>query len=491
MLFLKVAALFGWNLIIVIFTPIVLGLINVKINTILASEDPYQNILTCIICKIIYDGSTYNFGYRMSRALKDALILELNMAKIKCGVVIPSVNNKQHRELIDDQHMLQDILWFVPMIWSAVVNFAIAVYNFETGNGNRVLYVVGILVAVYFTSKFTDYNYKDKDKPNLVLTKFNNTRDVQTKLALGYKIDAEYEVRKRDRQNKRHNVHRYVILCADLYVLYSAMMCGNIKQYRIFGSISWMIGPITENLKVFTTEYSEYINKYFKLASGMKKHAVPNGGSMGVGELISVKFMRASFSYYNDITNSGDIEDGAPVVAVANFSYTFRPGVYYLESPNGTGKSTLMKMFTLKLSSGSVYFNDINRDTISYDSLASTVLYLPQSSEFTPVFSHNELEQFRGRDHELEQKLHISDLFWDSNELSGGQRKRLFIYLALVSTAKIILLDEIFTEISVELQDTVVAAVVKHKTSSEKIILITGHGLREKMMELDVTIMAY
>lgn len=481
-------SVFGWNLIGVILMPIVLSLLNVKINNILASEDPFQDLMLCIICKIIYEVSANKFGYHMCRALTHSLILDLNMAKIKCGVIIPGVNARQHRELNDDKGMLQDFLSFLPMTWSAIVSFVIAIFNFKLDNTARALYMLCIVVAIYVTSLVSDNHVdlkreKEKAETNHVITKFDNTYLVQTKLSLGYSTDPNFEAKRRNKHETRHRVQRYVIIAANLFAMYNALASNNIKQYYIFGSVSWMIGCVADNLKVFSDEYIDYMKKYFKLVKAFKQHSIEQSTdptvSMPSSINTSIEFVHASFGYYGDICDAGMAS--AVNIIIADLNFTFNSGIYYLESPNGTGKSTLMKMFSHTLSSGEVYFNGINRKYLSHDTIASTVLYLPQSSEYTPTFTRKELEQFQGHNPKLEQALKISELFNDTAELSGGQRKRMFIYLAMISTARVLLFDEIFAEISAELQDQVLDAIVDYGAVNGKVILIVGHGLQQKM----------
>ena len=68
-----------------------------------------------------------------------------------------------------------------------------------------------------------------------------------------------------------------------------------------------------------------------------------------------VDFINASFGYYCD--NLSLQPEPKYDIKIFNFTYSFKCGVfYYLEAPNGIGKSTLLRMFSSNLLSGNVFF---------------------------------------------------------------------------------------------------------------------------------------
>lgn len=83
--------------------------------------------------------------------------------------------------------------------------------------------------------------------------------------------------------------------------------------------------------------------------------------------------------------------------------------MYYIESPNGTGKSTLLRMFTINLMKGDVYFeseNLINRKNISFECVSSMIYHVTQSSEYTPILTKNTVDAIK-RDEWLEDQLGV------------------------------------------------------------------------------------
>ena len=141
---------------------------------------------------------------------------------------------------------------------------------------------------------------------------------------------------------------------------------------------------------------------------------------------------------------------------------------------------------------GDIYFGNTNRKNLTFEDISSNVFHIVQASEYTPKFDQNEIKDYRGRDKWLEKQLGLSELIGkDTVELSGGQKKRLFIYISLTSSAQIILLDEILSELSTEESpevpegggwlSRVIYTLVNWRGGKNKIIILVGHGLNTLM----------
>jgi ABC-type cobalamin/Fe3+-siderophores transport system ATPase subunit len=165
-----------------------------------------------------------------------------------------------------------------------------------------------------------------------------------------------------------------------------------------------------------------------------------------------------------------------------------------LEAPNGIGKSTMLRMFNSNLISGNIYFGRINRSNLSFEDICSSIFHIVQASEYTPIFTQDEVKEYKGRDPWLEEQLGLSTLMEkDTIEMSGGQKKRLFIYMVLTSNAKILLLDEILSELSTEETpevpegggwlNRVINTLANWNGRQHKIMILVGHGLIDLMPE--------
>jgi len=138
-----------------------------------------------------------------------------------------------------------------------------------------------------------------------------------------------------------------------------------------------------------------------------------------------------------------------------------RPQLVALVGPNGSGKSTLLKLVARVLApaSGEVRFEGKRLRDWDGKEYAKRVGYLPQDPD--PTFPMRAIDvvvsgraPFLGRferesdaDYEAAAKamelcdaLHLADRYLD--EMSGGERKRIFLARVLAATPAVILLDE-------------------------------------------------
>ncbi len=200
-----------------------------------------------------------------------------------------------------------------------------------------------------------------------------------------------------------------------------------------------------------------------------------------------ITFTNATFGYYtNNLLLGSDY-----VTIIHNLNFTFNIGnMYYLEATNGIGKSTLLNMFTCNLYNGTITFNGINRDNMSFIELHKMIIRGYQSSEYNPSYSKDDTQIVKGKDTWLEEQLVLTTLFGkDFVEMSGGQKKRMLIYMILTSPTSVLLLDEILSELSTEevpevpegggWLGRVINTLIHWPGREQKIVILVGHGLRK------------
>lgn len=141
-----------------------------------------------------------------------------------------------------------------------------------------------------------------------------------------------------------------------------------------------------------------------------------------------------------------------------NLSINFSKGFNVILGPNGAGKSTLLKaIFGLLKYKGEIYYDNVNLSKINFNKKTELISYLPQMDLNVSPLTVLEM-LLLGRLPELHQKisdedikavteilkaLNIEDLITKKfSELSGGQKKMVFIAQTLVRNPKLVLLDE-------------------------------------------------
>lgn len=181
---------------------------------------------------------------------------------------------------------------------------------------------------------------------------------------------------------------------------------------------------------------------------------------------------------------------------------------------NGSGKSTLFKslMGFLTPTAGRV---EINGRPVRDAQKQSWVAYVPQAEEVDwsfPVGVHdvvmmgrygymNFLRIARASDHAaVEESLRRVGM-WDYRdrqigELSGGQKKRVFVARALAQRGRFILLDEPFTGVDVKTEEAIVT-LLRELRDDGCLILVSTHNLGsvpefcDQVVLINRTVLAY
>ncbi len=193
----------------------------------------------------------------------------------------------------------------------------------------------------------------------------------------------------------------------------------------------------------------------------------------------------------NDITVA--YRNGLTALRHASFSVP-KGTITALVGVNGAGKSTLFKaiMGFVPLSEGSVQILGIPaRDALK----KNLVAYVPQAEEVDwnfPVlvedvvmmgrYGHmNFLRIPKRRDHEMVaealERVGMTDFRKRQiGELSGGQRKRVFLARALAQEGQIILLDEPFTGVDVTTEEQIIE-LLRSLRDEGRVMLVSTHNL--------------
>ncbi|MDY8109344.1 manganese/iron ABC transporter ATP-binding protein [Fulvimarina sp. 2208YS6-2-32] len=210
-----------------------------------------------------------------------------------------------------------------------------------------------------------------------------------------------------------------------------------------------------------------------------------------------------------------------PGIRVSNASVTYRNGLTALKSAsfevphgsiaalvgvNGSGKSTLFKaiMGFAPLSEGRI---EILGTSVAEALRANAVAYVPQSEEVDwnfPVLvedvvmmgRYGKMGFFRRpskADHaavaEALSRVAMADYRKRQiGELSGGQKKRVFLARALAQDGRVILLDEPFTGVDVGTEDAIVN-LLRELAAEGRVMLVSTHNLGSVPEFCDYTVL--
>ena len=182
-------------------------------------------------------------------------------------------------------------------------------------------------------------------------------------------------------------------------------------------------------------------------------------------------------------------------VAVHDASFTLHAGsICALVGINGSGKSTLFKaiMGFLKPARGDVR---IGGETIVVAQRRNWVAYVPQAEEVDWSFPVSVwdivlmgrygymgfLRIPRAKDKRIAEESLRRVQMWDFRdrqigELSGGQKKRVFLARALAQQGRVILLDEPFTGVDVKTEGAIID-LLRELRAAGHIMLVSTHNL--------------
>ncbi len=173
-----------------------------------------------------------------------------------------------------------------------------------------------------------------------------------------------------------------------------------------------------------------------------------------------------------------------------------------LLGPNGVGKSTIFNLITGLISPdyGSIYINSdlVNKYPIYQRTIKFKIGFVPQHGGFfhdLTVFENLKaiaeiaIDNISFRNEKID--LLISKFELDAvrdikaNFLSGGQKKKLVIAIALISDPKILLLDEPFAALDVLTIKTLQEIIVNLQSNNNISIILCDHQARDLLACVD------
>ena len=173
-----------------------------------------------------------------------------------------------------------------------------------------------------------------------------------------------------------------------------------------------------------------------------------------------------------------------------------------LLGPNGAGKTTIFNIITGLISPnfGSVMINSekVNKWPVSERTLKYRIGFVPQNSGFfhdltvyenLKAIAEITIENLSYREEKINTLISkfeldpIRDI--KANQISGGEKKRLTISLALVSDPKILLLDEPFAALDVMTIKTLQEIIVNLQSNNNISVILCDHQAQSLLACVD------
>ena len=189
-----------------------------------------------------------------------------------------------------------------------------------------------------------------------------------------------------------------------------------------------------------------------------------------------------------------------------NISFNINKGeILGMLGPNGVGKSTIFNLITglLKPDYGTIHFDNVNATNypIYLRTTKFKIGYVPQYGgyfhDLTLLENLNAIAEILVKDDKL-RKSRINELISKfeldnirdikAKFLSGGQKKKLVIALALLGKPKVLLLDESFSGLDVLTIKMLQQIIVNLQTENNIGICICDHQARDLLSRVDAAV---
>lgn len=207
------------------------------------------------------------------------------------------------------------------------------------------------------------------------------------------------------------------------------------------------------------------------------------------------------------------------MIEVKNIEFAYEKNKYFIENlnvnieegkvttilgPNGSGKSTLLGIICglNKISNGEVWINNKNIKKLSYKDLAKEIATVHQQNSVPEDITVEELvsygrtpyrKHYRGNDEEdnniVEWAIEKTGLQGLKNKavmsMSGGERQRVFIAMALAQKSKVLFVDEPTTYLDIYHQIEILELVKELNEEYNLTVVMVLHDINQAIKYSD------
>lgn len=277
--------------------------------------------------------------------------------------------------------------------------------------------------------------------------------------------------------------------------------------------LSWPTMALGWTISIFQqgTAALERLDEVFSAESNIRSQETATDGKQLIQGAIEIRNL--TFAYQNPYAKAQEELGAEPVLnlpALQHINITVQPGeTIALVGSVGCGKSTLLRLLPriLEVPAGTIFLDGRDITQMNLEALRANIVFMPQASFlFSTTVSQNiafgrpeVLETGFSRGSEANENAIASDIVSAAETasvhldiqglphqyqtlvgerglmLSGGQRQRVALARAIMMDAKILVLDDPFSNVDAETERNIVSALRARKVFSDKTTLIATH----------------
>ena len=387
------------------------------------------------------------------------------------------------------------VLSIVDVILSLVIITYLLLINIYIGLVMVFIILVLLLVTWKYQYIFNDHYIKLKiSKINYssslinYFTSFETIKNLNISSRINSILSKKYSdsLEKDKIYNKKYyNYNLLISLLTDIFYLVFIFISLflvlknslNILDVVLFSSVFYLIFGLISNV-------NESISMY-------KVYEVSTSRILDCLSVEKEMFTRTNFSRINNISfNNVTYErDSLNILKNINLKIEKKDRVY-ITGPSGIGKSTLMKFLLRYITpnEGSVLIDGININDLELSFIRENITYIGQNESLFPGTILQNLELVVSSKEKIEKvsKISLLDAFMEKNNidynyqieesgsnLSGGERKKLILARGLLHFKNVLVLDEVFNEISIEEERKILNNIFNEY--KDKIVIMISH----------------
>ncbi len=377
------------------------------------------------------------------------------------------------------------------MIFSGILLLLINYKIFILSLSTLVLYVV---ILKIFNNKLNKKLYKLKEKQeennSFILESINSFETIKG-LGIEKSIINEYKIKNNtfiDNKYKFEKLYNLEILFNNviseigicllvfigyLLVLKKELVVGNIitcsSLFTLFIFPIKNILELNKEIKDSKISYERIKELLFKDINSNKYYNLP---------FKNIKINNLNFSYDNVNNNLKNI----------NLNINSNEKIMIV-GKSGSGKSTILKLLKkyYPIDNNQIIIDNFDINKLSKEEVDKNIIYISQNEFLFTDTLYNNLTLYRNiQDKKIFKIIKDTNIdFIDKNlklnmvleengfNLSGGQRKRIVLARSLLSNFRILLLDEVFSEMDIDLERKILKSIFKKY--HDKIIIVVSH----------------